>query len=62
ISSLNIGQGYTAAELNDALLASIFSGGGLLSVIPEPSTWALLLTGAALLAVLRRRFSFHTEA
>ncbi|MDR2463032.1 MAG: PEP-CTERM sorting domain-containing protein [Verrucomicrobiales bacterium] len=28
---------------------------GVLSVIPEPSVWTLMLTGAALLAVLRRR-------
>ncbi|MDR2463031.1 MAG: autotransporter-associated beta strand repeat-containing protein [Verrucomicrobiales bacterium] len=28
---------------------------GLVSAIPEPSTWTLLLTGAALMAMLRRR-------
>ncbi|MDR2463417.1 MAG: PEP-CTERM sorting domain-containing protein [Verrucomicrobiales bacterium] len=56
ISNLTIGQSYTSAELNTALSASIFSGGGLLSIstIPEPSTWVLLLTGAALVAVCRR--------
>lgn len=57
ISNLVIGQGYNHTELNTALGAVIFSGAGLLSVsaIPEPSALTLLLTGAALLAVMRRR-------
>ncbi|MDR2463249.1 MAG: autotransporter-associated beta strand repeat-containing protein, partial [Verrucomicrobiales bacterium] len=59
VSALNIGQGYSAADLNIALGATIFSGGGLLAVstIPEPSALALMVTGAALLALLRLRKS-----
>ncbi|MDR2462720.1 MAG: PEP-CTERM sorting domain-containing protein [Verrucomicrobiales bacterium] len=41
---------YSAANLS----AYGFSGLGSLTVIPEPSTWLLLITGAGLLSVTRR--------
>jgi autotransporter-associated beta strand protein len=57
VSSLNIGQSYTAAELNNALSTTIFTGVGSLSItqIPEPSTLTLLLIGAGLLTVSAAR-------
>ncbi|MDR1191427.1 MAG: PEP-CTERM sorting domain-containing protein [Verrucomicrobiales bacterium] len=49
-----LGQTLTFSGISDAILDFSFSGKIYLA-IPEPSAWALLLTGTALHAVLRHR-------
>ncbi|MDR1190044.1 MAG: PEP-CTERM sorting domain-containing protein [Verrucomicrobiales bacterium] len=49
-----LGQTLTISGVSDAVL-DFATGGKIYLAIPEPSVWALLLTGGALLAVLRRR-------
>jgi hypothetical protein len=55
---------FAVADASDEILdAAVLLGAGTITTgppitIPEPSTWALLLTGAGSLA-LRRRFIRH---
>lgn len=54
-SSLSVGT-YTAAELNTAFSADLFSGTETLTVIPEPATLGLLGVFSAGLLLVRRHF------
>jgi autotransporter-associated beta strand protein len=65
IGTLTVGQDYNAAQLNTLLGASIFGGDGLLnvSVIPEPTTFSLLLLaggGLVLLSLAWRQMIMKT--
>ena len=55
--ALSAEQGFAGEPLSVATAGEITSGFGALTAaaVPEPSTWASMLAGAALLLVLRRR-------
>jgi hypothetical protein len=52
-TELGVGE-FTSADLSVSLQGNFFLGPDVYTVVPEPSTWALMATGVAVLAIFTR--------